>query len=147
MALEQQFVIAEELIGAFQVWRNQPDDGQILISQGKISVERIESLEKLVGDSSLLRNRNSAGDTDGNPTTTWRPDSTPLVNGVEMTLSTQSLQEGDAIASGGDVSARFKPIRLPARGAPGVQSWWENRVQSAAMLAVRRRQSQSREHG
>jgi serine/threonine-protein kinase len=122
LALERQFVTAEELIGAFQIWRSQPADslGHILVTQGKLSIERVESLEKIIGDSTLLRTRFSAGDSNGSPTTTWQPDSTSVANGLEVSLRPASLPNEVAVASGQEgASARFKPIRLHARGGLG----------------------------
>ena len=121
VALERHFVTAEELIDAFHIWCDQPVHslGQILVSQGKLSAERVESLDRLIGDSSLLRARTATVESDGSPTTTWRPDSTSVATGVEITLPPESFQE-EAHASGPDgASARFKPIRLHAKGGLG----------------------------
>src|SRR5687767_5558698 len=75
MALEREFVSSAELIDAFRAWRNKPDEslGQILAARGKLSAEKIESLEHYLAESSL----------GAAPTATLRPDSTPTIGGVD----------------------------------------------------------------
>jgi hypothetical protein len=53
IALEREFVSSAELIDAFRAWRNKPHEslGQILAARGKLSAEKIESLEHYLADS------------------------------------------------------------------------------------------------
>src|SRR5438045_4121720 len=87
LALERQFVTAEELVEAFRIWRNQPDGtlDNILASRGKLSTERVRLLEELLADWSLLPKAGVARDLDAGPTTTWRPEATSIANGIDPT--------------------------------------------------------------
>jgi tRNA A-37 threonylcarbamoyl transferase component Bud32 len=114
IALEREFVSSAELIDAFRAWRNKPDEslGQILAARGKLSAEKIESLEQYLADSSL-----------GAPTRALRPDSTPKFGGAELTaphLHTPSDARPPKDGTGWpETSTRFKPVKLHAQGGLG----------------------------
>src|SRR5437773_8116784 len=84
LALERQFVTAEELVEAFRIWRDEPDGelGNILAARGKLSDDQIKLLDDLAADSSPHSKRAVLGEDDANPTTTWRPEATSIADGV-----------------------------------------------------------------
>src|SRR2546428_9315412 len=109
VALERQFVTAEELIDAFRLWCDQPDGslGQILASRGKWSVERAESLEKLVSGSSILHKQSSQSESGDEPKSTWQSEATSIDDRGEPAVISglSSRKVGDNV----EATARFKP--------------------------------------
>jgi tRNA A-37 threonylcarbamoyl transferase component Bud32/tetratricopeptide (TPR) repeat protein len=123
LALERQFVTADELVEAFRIWRAEPADalGNILAFRAKLSADQVRLLDDLVADSSPLPNPNAANDLDASPTTTWRPEATSIAGGVNPTKSPDApvAELAAEDLNRGGVSARFKPIHLHARGGLG----------------------------
>ena len=91
VALEHELVSSAELIDAFRAWRKQPDEslGQILAARGKLSAERIQSLEQYLAESSLIPDSAQSSSLAA-PTTTLRPESTPKLAGAEPTTPSTS---------------------------------------------------------
>src|SRR5262245_51603456 len=111
MALEQHFVTAEELIEAFRVWRLQPEGslGQILASRGKLSEERIQSLEKLY-NSSVLQEQSSLADSTNGATSTGRAGATSVDERVHPTAAMKASERHVVVSvrsEQADVGDRF----------------------------------------
>jgi serine/threonine-protein kinase len=124
LALEQKFVAADDLVAAFREWRHQPDEslGSILAAQGKLTPERMHTLERLMAESSLLSYPDRRSSDDAAPTTTWRPGSTPAIAQLEPTTPHRwspapSSMNGSSMPEGSQ--ARFRPIKLHAQGGLG----------------------------
>src|SRR5581483_9085581 len=119
VALERQFVTAEELIDAFRIWCDQPSGSltEILASRGKWSVERAESLEKLVSNSSILPERSSpSADSEGRKST-CQSEATSIDDHTGPGVVT--LRLSPEVDSKAEAPSRFKPIQLHARGGLG----------------------------
>ena len=116
VALEQELVGAADLVDAFRQWRQDPERSlaQILASQGRLSRDGVQAIERLLSDSSLGEQAAAARRTLDSPTTTWRPETTSI--GIDIKRLRASATVDPPLM---DATVRFQPLRLHASGGLG----------------------------